>query len=98
PSPCQRGLLFEFCHSDVDRIRRHCSGASDCAEPMQYRKYSWSTLSGHVIGEACNPRNERAQQRLKSAIGTKQTSLVALHMSVFGSKADMAFCAAHVCF
>jgi hypothetical protein len=28
---------------------------------MQYRKHNWSTLSGHVIGEACNPRNERAQ-------------------------------------
>src|SRR4029453_14941348 len=27
-----------------------------------------------------------------SAIGPKQTSLVALHMSAFGSKADMAFC------
>ena len=73
-SPFQLGRLFEFCHSDVDGIRRHCSRASDCAEPLQYRKYSWSTLSGHVIGEACNPRNERAQQRLMSAFGTKRTS------------------------
>ena len=72
-SPCELGLLFEFCHSDVDGIRRHCSGASNCAEPMQYRKHNWSTLSCHVIGEACNPRNERAQRRLMSAIGTKQT-------------------------
>ena len=61
--------LFEFCHSDVDGVRRHCSRASDCAEPMQYRKYNWSTLSGHFIGEACDPRNERAQQRPMSAIG-----------------------------
>ena len=82
-SSCQLGLLFEFCHSDIDGIRRHCSRASDCAEPMQYRKCSWSTLSGHVIGEACDPRNERAQQGLMSAIGTKQT---------FG------FCIAHVRF
>ena len=29
---------------------------------------------------------------LMSAIGTKRTSLVALHMSAFGGKADMAFC------
>ena len=27
-----------------------------------------------------------------SAIGTKRTSAVALHMSAFGGKADMAFC------
>jgi hypothetical protein len=67
-SPCQLGHLFEFCHSDVDGIRRHCSRASVCAEPMQYRKCNWSTLSGHVIGEACNTRNERAGQRLM-AIG-----------------------------
>ena len=33
-----------------------------------------------------------------SAIGTKRTSLVALHMSAFGGKADMPFCAAHVRF
>jgi hypothetical protein len=33
-----------------------------------------------------------------SAIGPKRTSLVALHMSAFGGKADMTFCAAHVCF
>ena len=31
-----------------------------------------------------------------SAIGTKRTSLVALHMSAFGGKADMPFCTAHV--
>jgi len=31
-----------------------------------------------------------------SAIGPKQTSLVALHMSAFGGKADMPFCAAYV--
>ena len=37
-SRCQLGLLFKFCHSDVDGIRRHCSRASDCAEPMQHRK------------------------------------------------------------
>ena len=29
-----------------------------------------------------------------SAIGTKRTYLVALHMSAFGGKADMTFCAA----
>ena len=33
-----------------------------------------------------------------SAIGTKRTCPSALHMSAFGGKADMAFCAAHVCF
>ena len=31
-----------------------------------------------------------------SAIGTKRTSLVALHMSAFGGKADMPFCTAYV--
>jgi hypothetical protein len=31
-----------------------------------------------------------------SAIGTKRTSLVALHMSAFGGKADMRFCTANV--
>ena len=31
-----------------------------------------------------------------SAIGTKRTSLVAPHMSAFGSKADMAFRSANV--
>ena len=31
-----------------------------------------------------------------SAFGTKRTSLVAPHMSAFGGKADMTFCAAHV--
>ena len=33
-----------------------------------------------------------------SAIGPKQTWLVALHMSAFGGKADMACCAAYVYF
>ena len=33
-----------------------------------------------------------------SAIGTKQTSRVAPHMSAFGDKADMTVCTAHVCF
>ena len=33
-----------------------------------------------------------------STHGTKRTCLVALHMSAFGGKADMTFCAAHVCF
>ena len=32
-----------------------------------------------------------------SAIGTKRTSQVAPHMSAIGGKADMVFCAAHVC-
>ena len=31
-----------------------------------------------------------------SAFGTKRTSLFALHMSAFGGKADMPFCAANV--
>jgi hypothetical protein len=31
-----------------------------------------------------------------SAYGPKQTSLVALHMSAFGGKADMPFCIANV--
>ena len=31
---------------------------------------------------------------MMSAIGTKRTSLVALHMSAFGGKADMPFCSA----
>ena len=31
-----------------------------------------------------------------SAIGTKRTFLVALHMSAFGGKADMPFCTANV--
>ena len=33
-----------------------------------------------------------------SAIGPKRTSLVALHMSSFGGKADITFCDAHVRF
>ena len=39
-------------------------------------------------------------QRLSpmSAIGTKRTLVIALHMSAFGGKADMPFCTAHVCF
>lgn len=32
--------------------------------------------------------------RAMSAIGPKQKSLVALHMSAFGGEADMAFCGA----
>jgi hypothetical protein len=35
---------------------------------------------------------------MMSAIGPKRTSLVALHMSAFGGKADIAFCAVYVCF
>ena len=35
---------------------------------------------------------------LMSAIGTKRTSPSASHMSAIGGKADMAFCAAYVCF
>ena len=72
--------------------RRHCSRASDCAELMQHRKYCWSALSGHVIGEACNARNERAQQRsLKAAIGTF-SDMAARPLCVFaiGEKADLA--------
>ena len=37
-------------------------------------------------------------RNLISAIAPKQTSLVALHMSAFGDKADMSLCAAHVSF
>ena len=37
-------------------------------------------------------------KRGMSAIGTKRTSAWALHMSAFEGKADMPFCAAHVCF
>ena len=33
---------------------------------------------------------------LMSAIGTKQTYRVALHMSAFGGKADILFCTANV--
>ena len=33
-----------------------------------------------------------------SAIGPKRTSPLALHMSAFGGKADIAFCGANVCF
>ena len=33
-----------------------------------------------------------------SAIGTKRTLRVALHMSAFGGKADMELCTANVCF
>ncbi|MFZ1067886.1 MAG: ABC transporter substrate-binding protein, partial [Pseudolabrys sp.] len=33
-----------------------------------------------------------------SAIGTKRTWAVAPHMSAFGVRADISFCAAHVCF
>ena len=33
-----------------------------------------------------------------STHGTKRTLRVALHMSAFGGKADMIFCAANVCF
>ena len=32
------------------------------------------------------------------AIGPKQTQAVALHMSAFGGKADMAYCSANFCF
>jgi hypothetical protein len=32
-----------------------------------------------------------------SAIGTKRTCASALQMSAFGGKADIPFCAAHVC-
>ena len=33
-----------------------------------------------------------------SAYGPKRTSASALHMSAFGSKADMTYCVANVCF
>jgi hypothetical protein len=33
-----------------------------------------------------------------SASGPKRTSVIALHMSAFGDKADMRVCIAHVCF
>jgi hypothetical protein len=62
--PCQLGLLFEFGHPDIDRVRRPCSGASDCAKPMQYRKHHWSAVSSNVIGEACDPRT-RSEQPLR---------------------------------
>ena len=42
--------------------------------------------------------SERAPARMTSAIGTKRTSLVALHMSAFGCKANMTYCGANVCF
>jgi hypothetical protein len=61
---CQLGLLFEFGHPDIDRVRRPCSGASDCAKPMQYRKHHWSAVSSNVIGEACDPRT-RSEQPLR---------------------------------
>ena len=39
-----------------------------------------------------------SERAAMSAIGTKRTYGVALHMSAFGGKADMTFCTAHVCF
>jgi hypothetical protein len=33
-----------------------------------------------------------------SAIGTKRTFVIALHMSAFGGKADMTYCGANDCF
>ena len=59
PALANSVLYLEFRNYDIDGIRRHRSGASDCAEPMQYRKHNWSALPSHVIGEACNPRTER---------------------------------------
>jgi hypothetical protein len=41
---------------------------------------------------------ELAQPRGMSAIGPKQTSVFAPHMSAFGGKADMAYCIANVRF
>ena len=47
---------------------------------------------------ACPRRRGDRIKRRMSAIGTKRTSLVALHMSAFGGKADMTYCTANVCF
>jgi hypothetical protein len=52
---CLLDLSFEFGNPDIDGVRRHCSGASANAKPMQHRKHKWSALSCYVIGEACNP-------------------------------------------
>ena len=51
-------------------------------------------LPSSIGGLACR-RGDRID-RAMSAIGTKRTSLVAPHMSAFGGRADMTFCAARV--
>jgi hypothetical protein len=52
------------------------------------------TISAHYA----HPRRRGDRMKAMSAIGTKQTGASAPHMSAFGSKADMFFCTAHVCF
>ena len=47
---------------------------------------------------AADRRYRHVERAALSAIGTKRASLVALHMSAFGGRADMTFCTAHVCF
>ena len=41
--------------------------------------------------------NHQSDLRSMSAIGTKRTSLVALHMSAFGAKAGIEFALRNVC-
>ena len=64
---------------------------------QQYALYDRKTSL--TFGETAVRRSFCLPDQLRmSAIGTKRTYRVAPHMSAFGGKADMAFCAAHVCF
>ena len=48
-------------------------------------------------GDAAAPRAREELENKMSAIGTKRTYRVALHMSAFGGKADIGYCTANVC-
>ena len=51
-----------------------------------------------VTSQNVGPEWDKPTIDVLSAIGTKRTSASAPHMSAFGGKADMTYCAAHVCF
>ena len=79
--------------------RNNEATANSQAEPILSKKQAQTRSDQNPVRElVCMEKDERELRSPMSAIGTKRTSLVAMHMSAFGCKADMALCTAHVCF
>jgi hypothetical protein len=71
-----------------------------CSARRQTRRMKGDTVGNwrqNLFIAACRLRDGGTGE-LMSAIGPKRTSLAAPHMSAFGGKADMTFCAANVCY
>ena len=93
-------IVVSLTVSPVKNAEGKIVGASKIARDITEQKRSQQQIAtlareatvGHLSASIAH------EIRQMSAIGTKRTLRVALHMSACGDKADMPFCTANVCF